>query len=105
MSQCAIGVESVELFLSHDCCEGINDLLLQVLVLETVAWDVVGDVLEELGEVENLEQLIERNEAKRGKVIGLQRSWGRAIWQCAVSLNLDVGQGLRRVLDVRKAVG
>lgn len=60
----AVGVESVELLLSHDCGQSINDLLALSLVLELVAGCVAGDVIEKFSEVEDFEDLVESDQSQ-----------------------------------------
>jgi hypothetical protein len=54
-----VGIESVERLLSLYCGEDVDDLLLQALILELIARHTFGDVLQQLGEVEDLEELVE----------------------------------------------
>lgn len=56
------GIQSVQLFLCLHRSQGRNDLLLQHLVLEAIAFDALGNVLEELGEVVDFEDLVEAHE-------------------------------------------
>ena len=59
-----VGVESVELFLSDDCSQSINDLLALGLVLELVAGCVAGNVVEKFSEVEDFEDLVEGDQSQ-----------------------------------------
>ena len=64
VGECAVGVEGVELFLGDNCSESVDDLLALGLVLELVAGCVAGDVVQELGEVEDLEDLVESDQSQ-----------------------------------------
>ncbi len=77
MLECSIGVESVELLLCLDSGESTEKEGIASTCL--VAWNVVGDVGDELSEKGNLEQLVEGNKSQAVQAVLADRRWWRRI--------------------------
>lgn len=84
-----VGVEGVDFFLSLDCNEVCEELVLLLLVLDFVSGDAIGDVLDELSVESNLENLIESNESQGCQSVWLDCYRWFAIWNTSMSLSLN----------------
>lgn len=86
--------------------KGIDDRLSFIRILECEAINIVGDVLEQLGEKEDLKELVECDEAQGEEIIlGRLHCWWRAIGESPMSGFIDVVKCLGRVDDIGEPIG
>lgn len=86
----AVCAEGVEFFLVLDGADGVDDVLAVPRGGHLVAVRVVGDVLQQGGEVCNLEFLVERDQLQGCDGPGGERLGQRSTWQRAASLFLNL---------------
>ncbi len=103
-----VGIERVELFLGDNRVEGGEHEVYRPVVANVVmmvALDLVGDVVDELGEEGDLGEFVEGDEPETCLGVVGDASWGRAIGEAAVRGLLDVGERIGGVGYGGKAVG
>jgi hypothetical protein len=102
-----VGVEGVELFLGYDCVksgEHEGDGLVIANVVSVVALDLVGDVVDELGEEGDLDEFVEGDKLETCLGIFGDTCWGCAVGKAAMCGCFDLGEDSGGVGNYREAI-
>jgi hypothetical protein len=85
--------------------ESIEDELAGSSILDTIAFDIVGDIFDKISKESDLLDLIKTNKLLTCKSIVCDPHWGAAIRRAPVCLNLNGGELVRWVTNVGEPIG